>query len=188
MRTPGVLRSLLTTAAALLLSSCGSSSSPTAPTGVTPQTGVQVLRVSLASATCPGPNVTIGLLGLLYTRVQVSQSASEWIATSADNMAGNVEIRLARAGASPTGAAHWSGTIIGTARHIPELLPSVPAWESLIDFGSDRRTVLDAYSFSVIGKPDVGVDGIGTGTITTGNSAGPQCSGTQFSFTVGPDL
>ena len=173
-------------AAAILLSSCGSSS-PAAPSGVTPQTSVQVLRIGLAAATCPRPDVTIGLLGLLYTRVQVRQSSSEWTATSVEGE-GDVEIRLTTAGASAPGFTHMTGTITGTARHVPALLPNLPAWESLMNFGSDRRTVLDAFSFAIPGStPTTGVDGQGTGTVTIANSAGPQCSGTQFSFTIAPN-
>jgi len=179
-------RSLITAAAALLLASCGSSSAtaPT-PTGITPQTGIQVLRVTL-NAPCPRTEPSVALAGLLYSSVQVRQSGNEWIATSVEG-AGDVEVRLINAGASLSGALHLTGTITGTARHLPELLPTIPAWESQMNFGSDRRTVLDAFSFAIPANAgSTGVDGLGSGTVAVSSSAGTLCSGTQFSFSLSP--
>jgi hypothetical protein len=186
VRAPILLRSLLTAAAPLLLASCGSSS-PTAPTGITPQTGLQVLRVTLNSP-CPRTEPSVVLAGLLYSHVQVRQSGNEWIGTSTEG-AGDVEVRLTSTGASPSGALHLTGTITGTARHLPELLPTVPAWESQMNFGSDRRTVLDAFSFAIPAIPgSTGVDCLGTGTVAVSTSAGTLCSGTQFSFSLSPKV
>ena len=179
-------RAMMTASAALLLASCGSSS-PTAPAGITPQTGLQVLRVTLTSP-CPRTEPSVALAGLLYSHVQVRQSGNEWIATSIEG-AGDVEVRLTKAGASPSGALHLTGTITGTARHLPELLPTVPAWESQMNFGSDRRTVLDAFSFAIPANAgSTGVDGLGAGTVAVSSSAGMLCSGTQFSFSLSPKV
>jgi hypothetical protein len=89
----------------------------------------------------------------------------------------------------PAGGMRLSGSIAGTARHMPEIVPNLPPWETAIDFGSDRRTAVDGVAISVTGTtPSAGVDGIGSGSITLRNSGGASCNGTSFSWSLGPAL
>jgi len=58
-----------------------------------------------------------------------------------------------------------------------------------MNFSSDRRTVLGAFTFSIAGvSSSAAVDGRGSGTVTVGNSAWPQCRGPQFSFSLSPNV
>lgn len=179
----------LAAALTVLLYACGGSS-PSAPSGGSQiPSGAQVLRLTFQSpCTPPGGNV-LSLSPLVYTRVQVRESGGEWIATSSAAAGGDVELRFRSTGAMPAGGMRLAGSIAGTARHMPEIVPNLPSWESFIDFGSDRRTVVDGVAFSVIGTtPSTGVDGIGSGSITLRNSSGASCSGSAFSWSMGPNF
>src|SRR5690349_9263893 len=111
---------------ALMLAACSHQSSSTEPSGATVSvaTGTQVLRVAF-QAPCPGSGAGT-LIGILYTQVEVSRSASEWIAKASGD-GGDVELRFHQSGAAVIpGSMPVAGTIRGTAIHVPALLPGVP--------------------------------------------------------------
>jgi hypothetical protein len=183
MRTRGWRRSLAG-GLALLLGACSHPSSTTSPSDppVAIATGSQVLRVTFGSP-CPGAGGGV-LVGLVYTRVEVNRSGSEWIARSSGE-GGTVEVRLHQTGASlVAGSMPIAGTVTGTAVHMPALLPGVPI-DGRIDFGSDGRSTFTGFAFAPPFSATSGIDGLGSGTIVQSDSAGRSCSGSAFSLGMG---
>ena len=174
-------RSLAALAAAGMLAACGGSS-PTAPGGqsVADQiaNGVYVLRIT-SGCTAPGdPRI----FAFLHTRVNLSRSGSDWIATASSPAAGDVELRLRESAGVPGMSLQVSGSIRGTAIHLPELA-TVPVPDVQVNFGSDGRTGLSGVAFGVTSlTPVAGMDGIGAGTITLRDGAGQSCTTTGFAW------
>jgi hypothetical protein len=164
----------------MMLATCSHSSttSPSDPP-VAIATGSQVLRVTFGSP-CPGAGV-----GIVYSRVDVTRSGTEWIARASGD-SGDVEVRVHQSGPSLlAGSMPIAGTITGTAVHTPALLPGVPI-DARIDFGSDGHAVLSGFAFAPPAYPTSFLDGIGSGTITLSDSAGHSCGGTAFSWGLAP--
>ena len=64
----------------------------------------------------------------------------------------------------PGGSLQLTGTIKGTAIHMPELA-TAPVPDARVNFGSDGRTALSGVAFGVTSiTPVAGMDGIGAGT------------------------
>jgi hypothetical protein len=168
-----------------MLAGCSHSSTTTAPSDspVAIATGPQVLRATFGSP-CPGAGGG-ALLGLVYARVEVTHSGTEWIARASGD-GGNVELRVHQSGPSLlAGSMPIAGTITGTAVHMPALLPGVPI-DARIDFGSDGHAVVSGFAFAPPSYPTSFLDGMGSGTITLSDSAGRSCAGTAFSWGLAP--
>ncbi len=167
-----------------LLSGC--SSGPTAPgdgpsTTLQIPTGPQVLRVS-AVTTCRLPNT----VPFVYTAVTVTRVGSEWIARATGAAAGDVELRIREVSSNPA-ATLVSGTIKGTAVHMPDIDPGKFPGDTRVNFGDDGRGVLNGVIFPLTpGSPTGAFDGIGTGALSTSNGSGDSCSGASFSWMVFP--
>ena len=180
MRTRGWRRSLQGSLV-LMLTACSHPSTATSPSEspVAIATGSQVLRVTFGSP-CPGAGGGV-LVGLVYSRVDVTHAGTEWIARASGD-GGNVEVRVHQSGPSVlAGSMPIAGTITGTAVHMPALLPGVPI-DARIDFGGDGHAVLSGFAFAPPAYPTSFLDGIGSGTITLSDSAGRSCVGTTFSW------
>jgi hypothetical protein len=172
-----------------LASSCGgSSTAPSVTSGsVAIATGPQVLRLTYTSFICsvnsapPNP--------LLYTRVTVSQVGDEWVAVAATPQSGDLEMRFHRSNASlVAGSMAVEGTIRGQAIHLPELISSLPVWNSRLAFGTDGRTTVTGVAFGPSAQtPTGGVDGTGAGTVTLSGNTGVGCGGLTFSWTLAPE-
>ena len=173
------------TAAICALSACGNDS-PTTPDmpSVVIATGPQVLRITFQGS-CNTPDGR-PFLPLVYARVVVTRSGSDWIAAAAATDA-DVELRFHATGsAAVVGSMPVAGTIKGTATHSPELLPGPPS-TARIFFGTDARTTVSGFAFSPSAlSPASGVSGIGGGsTITLSDLEGRSCSGSAFSWGLG---
>lgn len=179
-RTPGLL------AVVAALSACGGSGSPITPAmPVVIATGPQVLRITYqgpCSADDGRP-----FLPLLYVRVVVTRIGSEWAAAAASPAAGDVELRfhLSGLGGAIPGSAPVEGAVRGTAIHAPELLPGLPPSTARASFGTGAALSGFAYSPSAL-TPAAGVSGIGSGPISVSDNEGRSCSGTAFSWGLGP--
>ena len=165
---------------------CGCGSSPTSPaaspTGIV-ATGPQVLRI-LGQAPCT--ELGQGVLPIVYTRVTVTMSANEWVATAASTTAGDIQVHFRQSGPSVvTGALPVAGTVIGTAVHMPELF-SGPAWDLRATF--DRSASLSGTAFvaGTFGSSTGGIDGVGNGSLTLTDATGKTCAGTTFSWAIAP--
>jgi len=173
-----------------VLSACSNGgSSPTRPEmpPVTIPTGAQVLRINL-SGPCPGPETPRGgFLPLVYTRVMVSHSGSEWVAAAASADAGTVELRFHQAGAvSMPGSMPIQGTIRGVAVHFPELLPAVPTSSARATIGPDTAATVIGFSSSPSSlTPSGGTSGFATGSITFSDNGTTSCGGSNFSWALG---
>ena len=170
------------------LSGCGGGSAtrPDPVPGVKIATGLQILRIT-PQFRCPavGPAAPF-----VSTRVVVNRSGSDWIA-NADSAAGG-DVRLTFRPDSSTsvlpGVMKVTGTITGTAVHMPELLPTLPAWAVRARFGTNGQTVLDGVAFEAGALPSTtgGLDGVGQGVITLVDAGGASCNGSSFSWAVFP--
>jgi hypothetical protein len=174
-------RSLAALASAALLAAC-SDSGPTAPSGgsVSDQIapGAYVLRITSACSAPGDPRI----LAFVHSRVNLSRSGNDWIATASSPAAGDVELRLVATSGVPGFSLQLSGTIKGTAVHMPELA-TVPLADVRVNFGGDGRTGLSGVAFGVTSiTPVAGMDGIGAGTITISDGAGQSCTTSGFSW------
>ena len=167
---------------------CGGSG-PAAPDPATASLvalGPQVFRMSPPSP-CAGVSREF-LAPFVYTRVNVSRSGSEWIATASGATAGDVELRFHQSSSRVVmNSVEIAGSIKGTAIHMPELFQG-PAWDARVNFGSDGRTTLSGVAFAAgfVGAQTGGLDGLGTGSVTLSDTAGHSCTGTSFSWSVFP--
>lgn len=183
----GTGRRILGAFAIASLSACDGSRSPAAPEmPVVIATGPQVLRITFQGS-CNSLDGRPSL-PLVYARVVVSRTGNEWVGTAAAPNAGDVELRFHVSGLGAlAGSMPVAGTIRGTAIHIPELLPAAPPSSTRVSFGSDGRTALNGFAFSPSSlTPAAGVSGIGTGTIAVSDNEGRSCSGSAFSWGLGP--
>jgi hypothetical protein len=179
------LRSLGVTAATILLTACGSSS-PAGPTGTgtTPAaTANQVLRITFPGLCKPVNGDLLSLPPLIYSRVLLRQDGSEWVGTASSPAAGDVELRFGQSFGPPGAGITVTGTIKGTVRHMPEVVPTLPAWESEVNFGTDGGTLtgLPVGGGSTI-TPTTSFDGTGKGTVTAHSSIGAACVSSAFSW------
>lgn len=183
-------RRVVALALASVLSACGNGgSSPTRPEmpPVTIPTGPQVLRINL-SGPCPAPETPRGgFLPLVYTRVMVSHSGSEWVATAASADAGTVELRFHQAGAVVIpGSMPIQGTIRGVAVHFPELLPALPTSTARATIGPDTAATVIGFSSSPSSlTPSGGTTGLASGSIMFSDNGANACAGTNFSWALG---
>jgi hypothetical protein len=125
---------------------------------------------------------------MIYTRVTVSRSGNEWVATASSAAAGDVDLRFHQSSSQVlSNSFPVSGTIRSTGIHMPELI-QLPPWDARANFGSDGRTALTGVAFSAgfAGATTGGLDGQGTGSIVMSDTAGHACSGTGFSWSVFP--
>ena len=177
---------MATAAAWLLAAGCGGSS-PNGPSTPSPiQSGNQVLRITFQGP-CPPVDNALRLFPIVFSRVALRQDGTDWVATASGATAGDVELRFRATGSMPGGAVSVTGSIKGIARHMPEIVPNQPSWESFVNFGGDGRSTLTGVGFPVTTiTPTAGMDGIGGGTITLGNSSGMTCSGSAFSWSMAP--
>jgi hypothetical protein len=191
VRPQRVVRSLVAAAAIIVSAACGSSS-PAAPTGTAPPaTANQVLRIAFQGLCMPVNGNVLSMLPLTYSRVLVRQDGSDWVATGSSPAAGDVELRF-RQNFGPPGAGFIvTATIKGTARHMPETVPTLPAWESEIIFGAEGTTTLTLSSVGIGGgafTAATALDGRGSGPVTLTNSTGERCTGSAFTLTLSPQL
>ena len=151
--------------------------------GVPVPTGDQMLRVTL-STRCPADSQP--LVPVVFTRITVTRTSTEWIATAASPAAGDVELRFRQSGAAlGPGFLPIAGTIKGTAVHMADLLPGLPASDARFNFGAGG-TAVNGVAFSPTALlPAAGVDGTGIGTITVTDGAGRSCTGSTFSWGLG---
>ena len=149
-------------------------------------TGPQVLRVTYQGQCAAFESRTI--VPIVYTRVVVTRAGAGWIAAASSPAAGDLELRFqSTAASSLAGSMPIQGTIKGVAIHAPDILPSLPAIDTRANFGSDNRTTVSGFAFTVSAlSPTAGISGIGTGTVSISNSAGDSCSGSSFSWGLGP--
>jgi hypothetical protein len=172
-------------AALALLVGCGGKN-PAGPDGASPivQLGAQVLRIS---PQFPCAQLPRGLLGLVLTRVTVNQSGRGWVASASGGDAGDVRLQFQESGTAVLpGFFQVTGSLSGTAVHVPELLPSVPAWELRAAFGAGATVSGVAFAANSLNSPVAGLDGIGTGPIALTDAVGNTCSGSGFSWSIGP--
>jgi len=167
-----------------LLVACGGGKAPTTPdgTGSIVQLGPQVLRITPAF---PCTDLTRGSLGFLLTRVSVSHSGDGWVAVSSSSDAGAVRLQFQESGpAVIQGSFPMAGTITGTATHLPDLLPSVPAWQLRATFSGAATLSGVAFAAGSLGTSASGLDGIGNGPLVLTDGAGNTCSGSAFSWAI----
>ena len=169
-----------------LVAGCGSSpSSPSAPTQL--PAADQVLRVTLLAPCVPPDGNVLSLFPAVYSRVTVTRGTSEWVAKAASDRAGDVELRVQATDAAPGGSVKLAGTIRGAAKHMPEILANLPAWESTINFGTDGRTTVSGFALGAQSTTvNAGMDGVGAGDIILSNGSGATCRGASFSWTLAP--
>ena len=172
-------------ACATALVGCGGGS-PVAPEPATSivASGPQVLRITLRSP-CALP---LGVLPMIYTRVNVTPSGSGWLASASSPAAGDVRVRFqASGGDNLPGTLRVAGTIIGTAVHMPELV-TVPSGGIRATFGDDGAA-LDGFAFAAgTLNPTTGfLDGVGTGSFTvTPDATDESCTLSSFSWSIFP--
>jgi hypothetical protein len=168
-----------------VLSSCGGPS-PTAPSVSATNvvvTGPQVLRIVNQS---PCTQLGQGVLPLVYTRVSVTRSSNEWVATADDPAAGDIQIRFRQSGEIVIpGSIPVTGTMTGTAVHLPELF-SGPAWDIRATFGGPASLTGTAFAAGAFGTTASGIDGVGGGSLTLTDATGNTCTGTTFSWSIFP--
>jgi hypothetical protein len=167
------------------LAGCGGSTptGPTSSTGDIVAAGPQVLRI-LSRASCSA--LDRGVLPLVHTRVDVARSGSEWMATASNAAAGDVQLRFRQSGSSAiAGSFPVTGSITGTAVHMPELFPG-PGWEARAVFSGPATLSGVAFSAGLFGSATAGLDGVGSGTLTLADNAGNTCTGTTFSWSIFP--
>jgi hypothetical protein len=167
---------------AALLSAC-SDSGPAAPGGLGADqisTGAYVLRITSA-CTAPGDP---RFVAFVHSRLNLSRSGNDWIATASSPAAGDVELRFQVTSGAPGGSLRLTGAIKGTAIHMPELT-TVPVPDARVNFGSDGRTTISGVAFGVTSiTPVAGMDGIGTGSITLSDGASVSCTTPLFSWVM----
>jgi hypothetical protein len=181
MRALTSARYLAALASVGLVAAC-SDSGPTTPTrpSVADQVapGAYVLRITSACSAPGDPRI----FAFVHSRVNLSRSGSDWIATASSPAAGDVELRLRESAGVPGFSLQLSGSIRGTAIHMPELA-TVPLPDVRVNFGGDGRTGLSGVGFGVTSiTPVAGMDGIGAGTITISDGAGQSCTTSGFSW------
>jgi hypothetical protein len=166
--------------------SAGCGSTPTAPDGnanTIVAIGPQVLRIVYQA---PCAQLDKGVIPLTYTRVNVATSSNEWVATAGSTAAGDVQIRFRQSGQSVmSGSIPITGTIAGTAVHMPELFPG-PAWNVRVTFGGPASLTGVAFTAGVFGATTSGIDGTGNGSLTVTDAIGNTCNGTTFSWSIFP--
>ena len=183
-------RLVVVLALAGVLAACGGAS-PTAPGSQSPAvliaTGPQVLSISFQTTSCPA-FLDARILPFLYSRVTVTKSGSEWIATASSPASGDVELRLRESDGAFGGFVPLAGTIKGAAIHLPELMPSLPLSEARVSFGSDGRAALRAVTYTATpGTPVPAISGRGEGAVVLSDGAGRTCNGTSFSWGLAPN-
>jgi hypothetical protein len=185
MRAPGHLRSLAVLVAAVLASSCGSSPTTADPSPVPITTGPQVLRIGFIGPLGSCPLDQRSFFPTVYTRVIVSRTGNEWVGTPGSAASGDVEVRFRQSGAAViAGSMPVSGSIKGTAVHLPELLSGLPA-AVRVAFGSDGHSTFIGFAFTASAiATGAGLDGTGTGPITFSDDAGHSCTATTFSWSM----
>jgi hypothetical protein len=169
---------------ALLAASC-TGGSPLAP-DLPLLAGAHILRATL-QGNCPDPPPTdASSLGtVVHTRVDVRADGLDWVAT-ASGAAGDVLLRIRSGGITEHNRTLVIGTIGGTARHMPELVPGAPPWEAFMNFGPGDARVEGVSQFILDISSNTAIDGTGTGVIRVSNSTGASCSGAAFTWSLSP--
>jgi len=180
-----VQRKLLFAVACCALGSCGGStpSAPDATAVAIVVTGAEVLRITFQSS-CPG--LGQGVLPLVYTRVNVALTSSDWVASASSPAGGDVELHIRQSGPAAPGIVPVTGTISGTAIHMPDLFPQA-SWNLSVSFSG--QTLLTGTAFAAGAVPNTttgGMDGLGNGTVTLTAASGASCSGAVFSWSIYP--
>lgn len=175
---------LLATATLCVLASCRGAS-PTAPSGTATNivvNGPQVLRIQVR---CAQPEQ--GIVGLVYTRVSVTNSSNEWVATADSAAAGDTQIRFHQSGPVVIpGSMPIAGTMSGTAVHLPELLPG-SAWDTRVTFTGPASLTGVASLAGIFYSATDGISGVGEGSLVLTSAMGDTCAGsTLFSWSIFP--
>jgi len=169
---------------AVITGGCGPS--PTAPAaGATDivVTGPQVLRI-VPQSSCT--QLGQGVIPLVYTRVNVTRSANEWIAAASSAAAGDIQVHFHQSGANVvSGSIPVLGTAAGTAVHMPDLFPGA-AFELRATFGETASLNGVAFVAGAFGATTAGLDGTGSGSFTLTDPTGKTCTGTTFSWSIFP--
>lgn len=162
----------------------GTATAPDPLPSVNIATGPQILRIT-SSSRCAEPGSGAPFV---QTRIVVNRVGAEWIGTADSTAAGDVTLRIRQGSWAMPGSMAVTGTITGTAVHMPELIPTLPAWTLSAHFGTNGQTVLDgvAYEAGALPSTSGGLDGTGVGPFTLVNAAGVSCSSSQFSWAVFP--
>jgi len=178
-------RNLPFVVACCVLGSCGGST-PSAPDAAAVGivvTGSEVLRIVFQS---PCTGLGQGVLPLVYTRVNVALSSSDWVASASSPAAGDVELQIRQSGPAAPGIVPVNGTISGTAIHMPDLFP-LASWNLSVSFSG--QTLFTGTAFAANAVPNTttaGMDGVGNGTVTLTGASGASCSGAAFSWSIYP--
>jgi hypothetical protein len=174
---------LLVAATLCVLTSCGGSS-PTAPSATATNivaNGPQVLRIV---SRCTQPEQRIA--GLVYTRVSVTNSSNEWVATAGSAAAGDIQIRFRQSGPVVIpGSMPVAGTMTGTAVHLPELF-SGSAWDIRATFTGPASLTGTAFVAGMFGAATSGISGVGDGSLMLTDAMGDTCTGSPFSWSIFP--
>lgn len=177
-----ILRFLGACVSASAVAACGGSpSNPDVPAGEGPS-GPSVLNVILLAG-CPA--FDRGAPPLLYTRVNVTRSGSEWIGTASSAEFGDVEVRFRLSSQfSIAGSRPVTGTMKGTIVHHSALSPPAqPAWSGRANFDA-TATLTGAVTSPSTLTPVAGAGGSGSGTITATDADGRSCAASTFSWSV----
>ena len=87
---------------------------------------------------------------------------------------------------NPRGA-RVSGTITGTAVHMPDIDPGKLLGATRVNFGTDGRSTVTGVLFPLTPGSAMGAfDGIGTGPLSATTGDGDSCSAESFSWMVVP--
>lgn len=174
---------LLVAATLCVLTSCGGAS-PVAPSATATNivvNGPQVLRIQVR---CAQPEQ--GIVGLVYTRVSVTTSSNEWVATADSAAAGDTQIRLHQLGPVGPGSMPVAGTMSGTAVHLPELLPG-SAWDTRVTFTGPASLTGVAFVAGTFYHATDGISGVGEGALMLTSAMGDSCAGSStFSWSIFP--
>lgn len=184
MRCTTARRALGIAATVFAAAGCGGGT-PTAPAlpSIAVASGPQVLRITYAGQ-CAADGQPIFLL--LYTRVTVSHSGDQWIASASSPQSGSVELRFRQSRPMVTSSMPIEGTITGVAEHIAGLGAGPPLTNASVNFGSIGSSIIQGVAFAPSAlTPEAGVSGVGAGPLTVTDGDGRTCAGSAFSWGLG---
>jgi hypothetical protein len=180
----GLVRLVLSLIACVPVAACGSGTptSPTPPPAIV-RLGPQILEI-FHKPSSPLCGIPAGVdATLIVTRVTVAWSGSDWVATPTTSASGDIQMHFRPSGTASAASLAVTGTITGTAIHLPDYLQGFAAYSAQVSFAAGSPATLTGTATSAGTKyPYAEVDGTGTGTVTLTDGAGLVCPGTSFSW------